>query len=358
MAVRILDRYLFRRFGLASLAVAAGLTLVAWALQVVRTAPEVLTDATPWPAAWRVLLLPLVPIAAFVLPIAFAGGLLLGGRALRAEGAFDALVGCGIAPRRIAQPLFGLTLAAAAAAAGFSLLAEPLALGALRDDVPALAASLLSGRVVPGSFVPAGPGTDIHVERREGDRLENVLLVRRDGRGTLELAARELRVGRDAGGMVLRLREGSLRREAAGGVVRATFAELVQPLEASALRERIGALLPAGLAAGPAAPFDPDVFGAMAPRDRYLLARRWASPLQCLLFGLLAVGLVLGRGAAGWNAVALLGVAVVSHAALRLLEPAAAAGALDPAAAVLAAHLPAVLALAPVGARLYLTRAV
>jgi len=356
--VRILDRYLFRRFGSAVLAVGLGLTLVAGALQVVRTAPEVLTDATPWPAALRVLLLPLVPIAAFILPIALAGGLLLAGRTLRAEGAFDALVGNGVAPRRIAQPLLGLTLVAAVVAAGFSLLAEPLALGALRDDVPTLAASLLAGRVVPGSFAPAGPGTDLHVERREGDRLENVLLVRRDGRGALELVARELRLGRDAGGPVLRLRDGSLRRETAGLVVRATFAELVQPLEVSAVRERIGALLPAGLAAGPAAPFDPAVLASMAPRDRYLLARRWASPLQCLLFGLLAAGLVLGRRAAGWNAVVLLAVAAASHAALRLFEPVAAAGTLDPAVAVLAAHLPAALAPGAVGAHLYLIRAV
>lgn len=351
-----LTRHLLRRFGLAALAVAAGLTLVAWALQVVRTAPEVVTDATPGPAVLRVLFLPLVPIAAFVLPVAFAGGLLLGGRALRAEGAFDALVGCGVAPRRIAQPLLGLTLAAAALAAGLSIVAEPLALGALRDDVPALAASMLEGRVVPGTLVSAGPGTDVYAERRSGDVLGNVLLVRHGPEGSTELAARELRAGGIGEGAVLRLRDGLLRREAADGVVTAAFAELVQPLEADALRERIGAMLPAGLSAGPAAPFDPEALGAMAPGDAYLLLRRWASPLQCLLFGLLAAGLVLGRRSAGGNAVALLGVAVLTHAALRLVEPAAAAGALDPAAAVLAAHLPAALAVVPVGAHLYLTR--
>ncbi|MBN1773836.1 MAG: LptF/LptG family permease [Deltaproteobacteria bacterium] len=358
MATRTLTRHLMKRFGLAALAVVVGLSLVAWVLQVVRTAPEVLTDATPWPAALRVLLLPLVPIAAFVLPVAFAGGLLLAGRSLRAEGAFEALVGCGIAPRRIAQPLLGLALVATAASAGLSLVGEPLALGALRDDVPTLAASMLAGRVVPGSFASAGPGTDVYAERRSGDVLGNVLLVRRGPEGSLELAARELHLGRDAGGNVLRLRDGSLRREAADGVVTATFAELVQPLGADALRERIWAMLPAGLAAGPAAPFDPAVLGSMAPRDRYLLVRRWAPPLQCLLFGLLAAGLVLGRRPAGWNAVVLLAVVAVSHAALRLLEPAAAVGIVVPATAVLLAHLPAALAVAGVGARLYLTRAV
>jgi hypothetical protein len=151
---------------------------------------------------------------------------------------------------------------------------------------------------------------------------------------------------------VLRLRDGSLRREAADGIVAATFTELVLPLEAGALRERISAMLPAGLAAGPAAPFDREMLGSLAPQDRYLLVRRWAPPLQCLLFGLLAVGLVLGRRPAGWNAVALLGVVVATHAVLRLLEPAAAAGELAPAWAVLAAHLPAALLLPVVGSPL------
>ena len=358
MVVRTLTRHLLRRFGLAVLAVSLGLSLVAWVLQVVRTAPEVLTDATPWPAALRVLLLPFVPIAAFVLPVAFAGGLLLAGRALRGEGAFDALVGCGVAPRRLAQPLLALALAATAVSGGLSLVGEPLALGALRNDVPALASSMLAGRVVPGSLAAAGPGTEVYVERRVGDRLENVLLVRRGPEGSTELAARELHLDRSAAGMVLRLRDGSVRREAESGLVTATFVELVQPLEAAALQERISAMLPAGLAAGPAAPFDPQVLGSLAPRDRYLLARRWAPPLQCLLFGLLAVGLVLGRRSAGWNAVVVLAVVVASHALLRLLEPVAAAGDLGPAPAVLAAHVPAALALLPGGARLYLTRTV
>jgi lipopolysaccharide export LptBFGC system permease protein LptF len=358
MAPRILTRHLLRRFGLAVLAVILGLWLVAWVLQVVRTAPEVLTDATPWAAALRVLLLPAVPIAAFVLPVAFAGGVLLAGRALRAEGAFDALIGCGVAPRRIAQPLLGLAAAATAASAGLSLVGEPLALAALRDDVPVLAASMLAGRVVPGSLAAAGPGTDIFVERRVGDRLERVLVVRRGPEGSTELAARELRLASGGAGTVLRLRDGVVRRESASGVVHATFAELIQPLDAAALGERIGAMLPAGLAAGPAAPFDPEFLGRSTPRDRYLVLRRWVPPLQCLLFGLLAVGLVLGRGGAGRHALVVVAVAVASHALLRVLEPSASAGEVGPGAALLAAHLPAALVLCLVGARLYLTRPV
>ncbi|MBI5488078.1 MAG: LptF/LptG family permease [Deltaproteobacteria bacterium] len=360
MTSPLLSALLFRRAAAATLATAAALALVAWALQVVRVAPEVLTSTTPGALAAQVVLLPLVPIVSFVLPVALAAGILVAGRRLRAEGTLDALAAAGIAPRRICRPFLALVLFAAAAGGAAALVGEPLALGALRDAAPALAAATFAGRAVPGSFAPAGPGADVYVEGRARDAWRNALLVRRGAPGEVtELAARDLRLA-DApgGGMALELRDGTMRAATRDGVVTASFAHLRLPFDVAALRARIESMLPAGLAAPPSAVFDAETLATASPRDRYLVLRRWASPLQALLFGLLAAGLALRPVGPVRGALVLIAVAVVTHALLRLLEPAAGGGQAPSWAAVLAPHAPAALAAALATTRLYLAKPV
>jgi hypothetical protein len=331
--MRTLTLHLARRAGLAALGAVAGFALVAWALQVVRVAPEVLTDATPACLAWEVVLLPLVPILSFVLPAAFAAGIFVAGRRLAAEGAWDALAAGGVSPRRTLQPFLGL------------LVGAPLVLARLRNAAPELAAATFEGRVAPGSFAPAGPGTEVYAGSRDGDRYRNALVVRRErGGGTTEVAAGELRLA--AGGpegLVLELREGSLRVVGADGVVTAGFGSLRLPLDVAALQARIEAMLPAGLGAPPAAVVDPAALASASARDRYLMLRRWAAPLGTLLFGLLAAALAVRGTRALPGALLLVGALGVTHAVLRLLEPAASDGRLGGGAAVLLPHVPAAL---------------
>jgi lipopolysaccharide export LptBFGC system permease protein LptF len=358
--MRTLSLHLARRAGLAALGAVAGFALVAWALQVVRVAPEVLTDATPAGLAWEVVLLPLVPILSFVLPAAFAAGIFVAGRGLAAEGAWDALAAGGVSPRRTLQPFLGLLVGAALLSAALSLIAEPLVLARLRTAAPELAATTFAGRVAPGSFAPAGPGTEVYAGSRDGDRYRNALVVRRErGGGTTEVAAGELRLA--AGGpegLVLELRDGSLRVAGADGVVTAGFGSLRLPLDVVALQARIEAMLPAGLGAPPAAIVDPTALAAASARDRYLMLRRWAAPLGTLFFGLLAAALAVRGTRALPGALLLVGALGVTHAVLRLLEPAASDGRLGGWAAVLIPHAPAALLAFGALARLYLPKPV
>jgi len=360
MRSRTLRRYLLRRVGWSVLGALLGLVLVAWALQIVRVAPEVLTDATPAALVLRVVLLPLVPLAGFVLPVALALGLLVVGRRLAVEGVFDALTAGGVAPRSLAQPFLGLTLLATLASAGLSLIGEPLALGELRAAAPELAASAFEGRITPGSFAAAGPGLEVYAGARTGESWRNVLIVRRQpSDGTAEVAARELRATAGVHGrLALELRGGALRATNPDGTTTATFGSLRLPLDVGALRARVEAMLPAGLAAPPAAVLDARWLAAASERDRYLVLRRWAAPLQTLLFGLLAMALALGRAGMG-RTIVLAAVAVFgTHALLRVLEPLAAAGTWPAWAALLLPHLPAALLAAIATRRLYLTRGV
>ncbi|MBI5499987.1 MAG: LptF/LptG family permease [Deltaproteobacteria bacterium] len=360
MPSSLLRALLFRRAAAAALAATAALALVAWALQVVRVAPEVLTSDTPGALVAQVVFLPLVPIVSFVLPVALAAGILVAGRRLRAEGTLDALAAAGIAPRRIGTPFLALVLLAAGVAGGAALVGEPLAFGALRDAAPTLAAAAFSGRAAPGSFAPAGPGTDVYVGRRDLDAWRDVLLVRRGAPGDVtELAAAALRLADTPGdGIALELRDGTIRSATRDGVVTASFARLRLPFDVQALRSRIEAMLPAGMAAPPSAVFDAATLGTASPRDRYLVLRRWAAPLQAILFGLFAAGLALRPAGTIRGALVLAAVVVLTHALLRLLEPAAAGGPAPPWAAVLAPHAPAALAAALALTRLYLAKPV
>jgi len=358
--MRTLTLHLARRAGLAALGATAGLALVAWALQVVRVAPEVLTGATPAGLAWEVVFLPLVPILSFVLPVAFAAGVFVAGRRLAVEGAWDALAAGGVSPRRMLQPFLGLLLGAALLSAVLSLVAEPLVLARLRTAAPELAAATFAGRIAPGSFAPAGPGTEVFAGSRDGDRYRNALVVRREsGGGTTEVAAGELRLA--AGGpegLALELRDGSLRVAGAEGVVTAGFGSLRLPLDVAALQARIEAMLPAGLGAPPASVVDPAALASAGARDRYLMLRRWAGPLGTLFFGLLAAALAVRGTRALRGGVLLAGALAVTYAVLRLLEPAAGDGRLGGAAAVVLPHVPVALLAFGSLARLYLPRPV
>ena len=360
MSSRILSLHLLRRASFAVLAATLGLALVAWALQVVRVAPEVLTDATPGALAARVVFLPLVPILSFVWPVALAAGVVLAGRRLAVEGALDALAAAGIAPRRVLQPFLLLVTCGFAISAALSLVGEPLSLAGLRSAAPQLAVAAFAGRASPGAFAPAGPGTDVWVGAREGGEFREALVVRRGPAGEVtEVAARSLRLDESrAGSLALELRDGTMRAASADGVVTATFGSLRLPFDTAALRARIESMLPAGLAAPPGAVFDPGGPSAASDRDRYLVLRRWAGPLQTLLFGLLAAALAVRGLGAGRTAVVLGAAVVATHALLRLLEPGAGGTAIPVWAAVLGPHLPAFLLVLWAAGRLYLPKPV
>jgi lipopolysaccharide export system permease protein len=360
MPSRTLSLHLLRRTSPAVFAATLGLALVAWALQVVRVAPEVLTDATPGALAARVVLLPLVPILSFVWPVALAVGVVIAGRRLAVEGALDALAAAGIPPRRVLQPFLLLVLGAFAGSAVLSLVGEPLALAGLRSAAPRLAVAAFAGRASPGAFAPAGPGTDVWVGARAGDEFREALVVRRGPAGEVtEVAARSLRLdGSTAGSLALELRDGTMRAASADGVVTATFGSLRLPFDVAALRARIESMLPAGLAAPPGAVFGLGGPAAESVRDRYLVLRRWAGPLQTLLFGLLAAALAVRGVRAGLAAVVLASAVVATHALLRLLEPAAGGSEIPVWAAVLGPHLPAFLLAAWAAGRLYLPKPV
>lgn len=335
-------RYLFRRVALPTAAVAASAAALIWSLQAVRVLPEVLTDATPVGAALRALLLPLVPAAAFALPLAAAFGLLVAARSCRRDGTLETLASCGIGPRRIAQPFLAVGLAAGLASAALSVAAEPAALAALRDDVPVLAASAVEGRASPGEFTSVAGGIDLFVGGRDGRILSDVLVARREpGGASVEVFARSMVLRRGAAGdPEMALERGTIRRSGAGGEVDVAFDAMTLPLDLGDARGAVERLLPAGQVAPAAALIDPDALGAFGPWDRYLVLRRLAPPLQALLLAVAATGLAILRrgGAAAWSATA--GGFLLAFALLRTAEPFCRDGVLSPAAAVLLPHVP------------------
>ena len=350
MARITLTRHLARRAAAPIAAAAAAITLVVWALQVVRLAPEVITGATPAGAIARVLLLPLASAAAFALPLAAAVGILAAGRACRRDGTLDALAASGIAPRRTAQPFLIAGLGAVAASGALSLVAEPEALAILRDDVPVLAAAAVQGRATPGSFVAAGAGIEWFVRERRGDAFEDALLARRDpSGGAFEVFARSMAFERRASGdPVLAMRQGTVSLRGGGRRLDASFDAMSMPLDLGAVRGAVGRILPPGQTARASAIVDSRALADLDPWNRYLVLRRLAPPLETLLVVLLAAALATtGRGGArAW--IVALGTLAVTFVLLRTIEPACRDGLLSPAAAVLLPHVP--LAAATAGA--------
>jgi hypothetical protein len=337
----MLQRHLLRRVALPALGVAGALALVAWALQVVRAAPQVFTDATPPHLVLRVMLLPLVPLVSFVLPVGAAAGILVAGRSLAAEGTLDMLASSGISSRRVVQPFLVVALASAAVSAALSLAAEPLALAALRSDAPRLAATTFAGRIAPGVFAPAGPDADVFARAASSGEWHDALLVHRGRPGDFaEAAARTVRLrGTAEGAIAADLTDGAMRAEGPYGRVEASFGTLRLSPDVAAIRAAIGRMLPPGLAASPGAVLDPAAQSRLSVRDGYLLLRRWAAPLQTLLLALLAAGLAVGGRIRAGGSLLLAGAVLCTFALLRVLEPGGPAG-LPGAWALLVPHAP------------------
>jgi len=95
----------------------------------------------------------------------------------RREGEIRAMQTLGMGVTRLLKPLTALGLLAAVATAFLSLIIEPYSKAEANRLVYEMAAVAAEGRIITGEIVQLTPDLTLYVQRRDGDRLENVFLA-------------------------------------------------------------------------------------------------------------------------------------------------------------------------------------
>ena len=334
----LLDRYLAREILLPFAAGLLFLTQVLVATQLLGQA-EVLFG--PGVGGWDLLAVAalITPhFLAYVLPVAFLLGGVLGVGRLTEDRELVALGAAGISPVRLVKVPLILGVAVAAAALWISLDVEPRALRAARARIDEIIKQSLSSDVRAGIFYEDIPSLTLYAEEARHGRWRNVLIADRSDpqAPVLALAQRgRLEPAGPGNAVQLVLERGELhRQERTGEYLVGAFA---RASVAVGLGSSLGEKNRLGASAFELSPAEIGALarGARSPEEgrrwRSFLFRRLAAPVGILPFALLCVPIAAARRggrAFGYGATLL---AVVSYyAVMRLGEGMAQRGSLPP----------------------------
>jgi len=290
LRLTLLDRHLIGR-----LCIPLTLTLftfmtagVVGQLLRVLTRPE--SYALPLLASARLALLALPGLTGMLLPAAFLTAVLITFARLAEDGELTALEASGHSPWRLTAPLLLASLVITAISAFAQLEGEPWARRQLRNSLAALQGAALTRPRLPGSTLSPLPGFTLIRTGQDGSGL---LLAddRGGGRHSLVLArAGALEYNPRDHALRVHLQDGiSLEAGSEGDYQRLRFdhARLEFPLQAAGTFD-LAALSSGALHARIA---HLKTMGATSVMEELTLARRWALPLACPAFALLAMPL-------------------------------------------------------------------
>jgi lipopolysaccharide export system permease protein len=305
--VGLLDRYLAREILLPFGAGLLFLTQLLLATQLLGQADILFGSGVALADVGMVVLALLPRFLAFVLPVAFLLGAVLGVARLAEDREVVAMGSAGLTPLRLVRVPLLLGVVVAALGVWLSLEVEPSGMRVVRARLTEIVKQNVTSDVRPGTFYDQIPGYTLYAERVRGSRWENVLIHDRSGGDVSVLAlARQGRLEPVGAGQEMRLvlDRGEAHREEARSVEYAAAefdrAELVIAL-GRALTER------SALASGSreksfealrALSADARRRGDLKQAWRYeaYLHRKISSALAVLAFALLAVPI----GASPW----------------------------------------------------------
>jgi len=214
--VNLLDRYLAREILLPLSAALLFLTQLLLATQLLSQATLLFGAGVRLGEVGLVILYLLPYFVAFILPVAFLLGVVLGVSRLAGDRELVAMGAAGLSPLRLLRVPLLLSLVAGALGVWLSLFLEPAGMRAVRGLINDMVRRNVSSEVRPGIFFDQIPGFTLYAERVEGGEWGNVLIQDRSNpdapvlslsrRGRLEPvgAGQEMRLG---------LKDGELHRE-------------------------------------------------------------------------------------------------------------------------------------------------
>jgi len=174
--VTLLDRYLAREILLPLAAGLLFLTQLLLATQLLSQATLLFGAGVSLADVGLVILYLLPYFVAFILPVAFLLGVVLGVSRLAGDRELVAMGAAGISPLRLLRVPLLLSVAAAALGIWLSLFLEPAGMQAVRGLINDMVRRNVSSEVRPGTFYDQIPGFTLYAERVGEGEWDNVLI--------------------------------------------------------------------------------------------------------------------------------------------------------------------------------------
>lgn len=344
--MRILDRYIVREVSRHAFLGLIVFTFVLFVPQLIRLMELLVRHSGAGFQVLRLFLCVFPGVLTFTLPMAVLVGVLLGLGRMSADSEVIALTALGISRRRVLLPVGVFAAAAAALTFAMTLWLGPLALRSLRAIESQLIATQISFQVQPRVFDERFPGLVLYVSdvSASGTQWHGVFLAETGDQNDSRLTLAENAI------VIAEPRQGKLELHLRGGATHEFSPEDASRYSVTSFGEsdwpvQISELSPAQ----PRTVSNPErslrqLLGDRGPawrEARVELHRRFAFPVACLVFALVAVPFGAQPRRGGRSASSLLAVLLIAAYYLLFVLGAgmARAGSLSPAAGVWLANI-------------------
>ncbi|KAA0970217.1 LptF/LptG family permease [Aureimonas fodinaquatilis] len=212
----LLERYIFKRAALFSLASLAALVLVVWVVQVLQRVDLVRTTVGAASDILWIALMLMPDLAAGVLPFAILVGSIQALNSLNADSERSVMAAAGASQYLIARPIMLVGIIAAALVLFNSNYAGPKASKAFQDGIRSINANAISLFLQPGRFERIQDGLIMSVSDTRGATIRGLFLAdTRDPEMDVNYFAQEANIVDLNGESFLVLKNGQLHRRTA-----------------------------------------------------------------------------------------------------------------------------------------------
>jgi lipopolysaccharide export system permease protein len=222
--MRLVERYVFRQAGFASLAGFFALTGVVWVTESLRQVDLLTTKGQTLLIFLALTGLTLPSLAAIVAPIALFIGVVFTLNRMNSDSELVVLNASGVSPGRLIRPFLVLSFATALATGALTLWATPASLSEVGNLLMKIRADFLTRVIREGTFAELDQGFVFHYHERAPDgSLRGIFIEdRRDPQHVnIYLARKGETSARDAENFLI-LENGMIQRSSDGGAAPAT----------------------------------------------------------------------------------------------------------------------------------------
>lgn len=210
----LIDRYIFRLTGIASLATLGALTGVIWVTQALKDFSLLTNEGQSLFVFVKLIALLLPAMIALIAPIALFIGIIQTLMRLNSDSEIVVMSATGLSHMRFLRPILVLTSLVAFCVGLITVEIAPLSFRSWRDLITSARAQFVSQIVREGRFNTIDNGIVFHYRERVGEALMGLFIQdRRDPELTIVYVAERGQIIESAAGTFLVLLDGSIQRE-------------------------------------------------------------------------------------------------------------------------------------------------
>jgi len=172
-----IERYIFKRSGIAFLMTVTAMTGVVWATQALRQLDLVTSKGQTIVQFIGITMLALPFLLVIVAPFALMIALILVLNALSGDSELIVIDATGGSRFLVLKPVMTFALIVTLFSAAMSLYVAPYGLGQLREEITRVRADLVANIVKPGRFISVEDGLTFHIRNRSGNGTLDGLLL-------------------------------------------------------------------------------------------------------------------------------------------------------------------------------------